>query len=69
MGCTGGFWEQQTQRALQSAWQTKEDMGVPREIPETCGMGGMLVFERLEGNFGAWCLTPQCQGNAVLREK
>lgn len=66
MGCTGGFWEQQTQRALQSAWQTKEEMGVPREIPETCGM---LVFEWLEGNFGAWHLTPQCQGNVVLREE
>lgn len=33
------------------------------------GWGGMLVFEWLEGNFGAWHLTPQCQGNVVLREK
>lgn len=40
----------------------KKNMGVLREISETCGMGGMLVFELSEGNFEAWDLTPQCQG-------
>lgn len=68
MGCAGGSGEQQSQRALESGRQ-KKNMGVPREILETCGMRGMLVFECLEGNFGSWDLIPQCQGNVGFREK
>lgn len=62
MGCSGGFGEQQSQRALESAWQTKEEHGSAKRNLRNLWDGGMLVFELLEGNFEAWDLTPQRQG-------